>query len=541
MTVVIPVHERDKDADWVKQAVASFPEGTPYLVAVNDGDVAGAVNAAVEQAATKWVLPFGDDAAHPMMLEGLLSVAFNCQVVYPEAFDMDERLERLVEKYPAVSFCGHRLLSDFYIPYQSLVLRNAWLELGGWRQEAAPLEGWDMFVRGWRAGWRFKPANSAAFYRRLRDGSRTMEFDKPRLREVVVGDDVPDFKATFYYQATHACAYLRCILPARHLPGVARPDLYAQVLLREGVSEAQQAEDVEKIAFPFHAGDAAVMQFAGDATWALMTHALQDQGVRVLVEVDDNYLYHPGRKIGGKSNWGAKIGQEVHTYQGHRSIVKWADGVIVTTERLAQSYRKFNSNVYVIPNPVDPVDWAHVKRNDDGVFRIGWFASRSHQPDIKLVRAALKWASEQPDVEVLVMGIDPKFPFPYGQLPWVDDLDTYRMLLGLVDVGLAPVVPSSFSVFRSDVKASEYTMGGAAVVCSDVAPYADWRHEETCFKASSADDFKRYVQHLVGNRDEARQMAAEARRWVDGHRDIRKLVPLWEEALGVKAALAAAA
>ena len=352
--------------------------------------------------------------------------------------------------------------------------------MGGYRAEAAPLEAWDLYIRGQQAGWRFKPCAITCYDVRMVEKPPPPKELAARLRVE------QELLATFYYQASHPCAYLRCILPAKALPGLAHPDLY--------VVTTEEAEDV---VFPFHQGDAAVLQFAGDKSWALMQEFLQHQGVRTLVEVDDNYLYDPGHKIRGKSNWGRKIGDSMHTYEGHRLIVKRANGVIVTTERLARSYRKFNENVFVIPNPVDPFDWAHVQRHDDGIFRVGWFASTSHMTDIPLIREGLAWASRQKGVEVVIMGIQPKWKFPFTQLPWVDDMDMYRLMMGTLDVGVCPIVPDSFSVFRSDVKASEMTMGGAAVICSEQPPYADRVHESDCLKASSSSEFLAHIKRLV--------------------------------------------
>lgn len=542
LTVIFPVRDGEGDSDWLKQAIASFPNGTPYVVA--QGDYAEAVNDAVASAETKWVLVFSDDnVAAPYMVEHLLSHGFAADVVYQGIMDVDEEMTRQMGGDPVPPYCGHRLLYESFVPAAAMVLRDSFLEVGGYRAEAAPLEAWDLWVRGQRAGWRFKPTQTTFYYRRVRENRRTARenVDLGVLRDVIVGDE-PEMLASFYYQATHACAYLRCILPARYLPGVASGEMYSHVRLKEGVEgEPETEDDIEAIEFPYHHGSAAVMQFAGDSTWAVLQHHLQEQGVRTLVEVDDNYLTDPGKEVRTKSNWGNKIGSAMHTYQGHRYIASWADGVIVTTEQLASAYRRVNENVFVIPNPVDPWDWRHVKRHDDDVFRIGWIASHSHTNDIPLVRRAFEWASRQPGVEVVCLGITPGWKFDHVQLPWVDDLDAYRMMMGTLDVGVCPVVPDQFSLFRSDVKASEYAMGGAAVICSDVPPYADWEHEATCLKASSSKDFFHHVKRLVQNREETRQLATAGHEWVDGHRNIHRLMPLWEEALQVKVPMAVAA
>ena len=499
----------------------SFPAETRFVEAEATAE---SVNEAVAGCDTKWVMVFStEDRACPYMLENLLAMAYAADVVYQGIRGINAETGEEERSQPVPPFCGNRILDEDYLPAAAMILRDSFLEVGGYRAEAAPLEAWDLFIRGQQAGWRFKPCAVTCYDMRLVDR-------EPVSKELVDSLRVEqDLLATFYYQASHPCAYLRCILPAKQLPGLAHPDLYAIT------SDDPDSE----VVFPYHQGDAAVLQFAGDKSWALMQEFLQHQGVRTLVEVDDNYLYDPGAKIRGKSNWGRKLGDSIHTYEGHRLIVKRANGVIVTTERLAQSYRKFNEDVFVIPNPVDPVDWEHVKRHDDGIFRIGWFASTSHMTDIPLIREGLAWASRQKEVEVLIMGIAPKWKFPFTQLPWVDDLDMYRLLLGMLDVGVCPIVPDSFSVFRSDVKASEMSMGGSAVICSQQPPYVDRVHEEDCLKASSSADFLQHIRRLVHDREETKQLAAAGKEWVLANRHIERLIPLWAEALQVGSMVAA--
>jgi hypothetical protein len=323
-------------------------------------------------------------------------------------------------------------------------------------------------------------------------------------------------KATFYCQATPVTTYLRCELPARYLPGqVMRECVYAQ--------------DEEDYWFPLHQG-AGIFQFAGDGFWAAMVHGLQDKGHRVLMESDDNYFtVGPQMK---RTGW-AKTKEKAiygHSFEGHASILKWVDGCIVTTKQLASQYRKHNPNVFVCPNTVDPLDWPKREKIEDGIFRIGWFASNSHVDDGKLVHRALEWASRQPNVEVLTMGYHPDWRFPHRHIDW-QDLPGYRAALLALDVGVAPVVGTPWALCRSDLKALEYAMGGAALVLSDVAPYELFTDNENCLKAKTPADFLRRIQFLVQNQEEAKKLAWDATAYVLTQRTTPIQVGLWEEAI----------
>jgi hypothetical protein len=323
--------------------------------------------------------------------------------------------------------------------------------------------------------------------------------------------------ATFYPAATPATTYLRCQLPAKHLPAAL---CYEQ--------KYQELDD--RIVFPTQEGDTAIFQLAGDRLMAAITHHMMDQGIRVLVETDDNYRQLAPKHVRDRSGWGIQIGEKDHTLKGHAYICRHADGVIVTTKYLADAYKGLNPNVYVCPNTVDPDDWPARDDRDDGVLRIGWVASRSHWEDAKLVSRALDWASRQPDVEVWNVGLDPGWKFRREQIEWIPDLASYRACFRLLDIGVAPVKSTPFGLGRSDVKWLEYTMGGAATVVSDNAPYSDVP-DHLCLKAKDAGGFLRAVQHLVKHRDEVKQLAQEAGAYVLKERTTAAQIGCWRDAI----------
>lgn len=326
-----------------------------------------------------------------------------------------------------------------------------------------------------------------------------------------------DLNVTYYAQASPANAYLRCVLPARVTGGVVSPTIIYR-------------QDDDDFDFPAHRGKAAVLQFAGDKTWAANALGMQHKGIRVLIETDDNYTVTAGR-VQKRAQWGTKIGDSRHTLQGHMWIVQEAsDGVIVTSEFLGRTYRKFGKPVYVCPNQIDPSDWTDLER-PDRPFTIGWFASLSHHDDARLVQRAMEWASRQPNVQVKTMGLNPTWwKFPRHHIPWATDLAVYRRAMFDIDVGLAPVVPTPWSLGRSDVKALEYAMGGALPILSDVEPY-HWWHDKPALMAKDAKAFYHHVKWAVANQDEARALAREAKQLVLKERTIQANAWRWQEAI----------
>lgn len=534
VTVLLPIHRSKGNREWLQQAISSFPNGTPYMVLENDGDVSEAFNAGLREADTEFVLPFGaDDVALPNMLQRLLAPSWNADVVYPGMIVTDEQLQPTGDHH-AAPFCGNRLLDMNYISGAALIRRAKALEVGGYRKLKA-LEDWDLWVRMYRAGARFKACPEAQLVYRRHDGSRNHEVagdleqlaawrEKIVLRHGPLGlrklpDPLERVQATFYNSATPATTYLRCQLPARHLPGIVRPDLAI-------------AESAEALDFPEHRGPAAVFQIAADSSAAFSAIAMREHGIRVLLESDDNYLASPGRQIRERQQWGKKIKDgRRHSAEGHHWIARQVDGVIVTTDYLARQYRKLNPNVFVCPNTVEPADWPALEERNDDVLRIIWTASKSHAADVALVTRAFEWAARQSGVEVYAAGLNPRWQFKHGYLPWFDDLDAYRDHFKHFDVGVAPIKPTPFALGRSDVKALEYAMGGCVPVLSDVAPYDPWTDGENCLKAADAKGFLRAIQQLVRNRDQVKQLAAAARAYTLAERTTAAQIHCWQEAI----------
>lgn len=520
-TVLIPFLNGGNER-WLEETIASIPAGSKYIVARNDGEMAEAMNAALERIDTEFLIAFGgDDLFFPNTLDILESLAWNADVCYPSMILTEEDGRTALGEFPAQPFCPRRLERWNYVTGASLVRTEIAKKVGGWRQLKG-LEDWEFMVRVSQAGGRFKPVPEAKFIYRQVAGSRNKmlsedAWDKEGWRSYLGITPTP-VKATFYCQATPATTYWRCQLPAKHLPAQVLPEV---TLVHDG--EYLELADHE---------ETAVFQFAGDKMRALVaTVMLPSLGVRTIVETDDNYLVSaPQRK---KQGWGYKLGSDVHTIEGHRLIVEKVDAVIVTTEFLARQYRKVNPNVYVCPNQIEPSDWPGLEKPDDGVFRVGWFASKSHGPDAKLVRQALDWASKQDGVEVVTMGLDPwpRSAFRRTHIPWSNDLPTYWKMMQLLDVGLAPVVENPWSLCRSDLKALEYGMAGALPILSDVAPYEGWSDWDRCCTAGTARDFLRKVQWAVAHRDDVRALALDCREHILKERTVERNIWRWEEAI----------
>jgi hypothetical protein len=344
------------------------------------------------------------------------------------------------------------------------------------------------------------------------------------LWDAGISVDNDDPQATWWLQATPGVNYVRGQMPARELPGRA---------IQLEVRDLQQ--DKKGLYFPRQGGEAAVWLFPGNTTRALLMAEMKEQDYRVLVEVDDNYT-QPFRLMEA-SHWLVKrdtSGKDRSSLETHQKIVKQiADGVIVSTPKLASIYSKLHRDVYVCPNSVAPEDWPEPEHQSDGVLRIGWAGSDSHLYDLNDIVMALDWASRQPDVEIVIMGGKRvKVPVPHRRLPWVESLADYRTNVGEIDVMLCPLRPGVWQDCKSDVKALEGAMGLAVPVVSKVEPYRPWWSSDApCMVAERPKDFVKAVKHLVANREETKQLANAAREWVLENRSIERTIDTWRQAV----------
>lgn len=507
--------------EWLKQALGSLPKGTPYMVLRNDGELAEALNQGLREAETDLVFRLdADDMVGPGCLEFLSEMMWDCDVAYPTLVLTDENLN-VTGRIKAPHFSEGRLRLWNNVPGAAMFRRKKALEVGGYR-DLSMVEDWDLWIRMLNHGSRFKPVREAEYIYRRSAGTRNTTVETPEFFDSIRDND-HTYEATWYHQEVAATSYYRCQLPARFLgQSVANPELVE----RDG-----------EVEFPYHRGDS-IWQFPGDHTSALLMVNLQSKGHLAIVEVDDNYL---GARRYMKA-WSK--GQDSHaSLETHRKIVeKIADGVITSTPHLAKQYARVNPNVFVCPNQVDPSDWDAPEKPDDDVFRIGWFGSLSHKDDAPLVTRALEWASKQEGVEVECMGVGASrvidgneswhrnwWQFRYRHFPWSNDMGVYRKLMSRLDVGLAPVKENPWSACRSDLKALEYGMAGVCPILSDSIPYSTF--DGPCIRATSARDFFQEVKYLVAHKDEAKQIAAEARAHILAERTIEKNLWRWEECL----------
>jgi len=128
---------------------------------------------------------------------------------------------------------------------------------------------------------------------------------------------------------------------------------------------------------------------------------LKGMGIVVVGDIDDYWLptkEHP-------------IHQLIIQNKLHEKIIKnlkAASCVITTTEIFANELRKFNNNVVVFPNAIDPNEsqFKEPTLSSDKI-RVGWLGGSSHLHDLKLMDGTVsKLSSLQDKIQYFVCGFD---------------------------------------------------------------------------------------------------------------------------------------
>lgn len=248
--------------------------------------------------------------------------------------------------------------------------------------------------------------------------------------------------------------------------------------------------------------------------------------ITTVMDIDDNWdvgQYHPLYL----SNKAIKAPEKITT---NFTLV---DYVTTTTEIFAKKIRKWNKNVHIFPNAIDPDEeqYQPIKYPSDRI-RFGFVMGSSHERDMeqikglsdKLVNAGLKdkiqlvlcgydlrgtitmvdregkttgqrpiepkesvwYRYEQnltkdytlisPEYKDFLMQFIPNSQYPgvrdeFYRREWTKDVNNFATHYRNIDVLLAPLDTNSFNEVKSELKFAEAGFTKTAIICSNYGPY----------------------------------------------------------------------
>lgn len=204
-----------------------------------------------------------------------------------------------------------------------------------------------------------------------------------------------------------------------------------------------------------------------------------------------------------------------------------ADLVTVTTEPLAEVFRELNPNVAILPNCVPDVAFDAPGPVAERRLRVGWVGGSSHGRDVHMACPPVRrFIQRAPDWDLYLGGNDyrPTFKVPVDRVhfePWhsitEDDAGYYSSFD--FDIGICPLLETSFARSKSALKAIEYGARGIPVVTSDATPYRSYiEHGYNGFLAKTEHEWLKYLSLLASDEDLRLKMGNNARAVADLYR-----------------------
>jgi glycosyltransferase involved in cell wall biosynthesis len=217
--------------------------------------------------------------------------------------------------------------------------------------------------------------------------------------------------------------------------------------------------------------DMMVIQYVATAQGIALVQALRDK-LPVFMEVDDYFSAVPSYSCAYQSN----MPGDRQDVWATRQMIE-STGLVCSTQYLADHGRKYNGNVHVIPNCINPFLWKMEPRSSNGKVRIGWVGGATHEGDLKIVKDVLyELLSAHPNLEVMICsGPPPDWPKHERLLlvnKWVT-IDKYPEMVKSLnfDIGIAPLRDNYFNRSKSNLRFLEMSAMKIPTVASSVEPF----------------------------------------------------------------------
>ena len=270
---------------------------------------------------------------------------------------------------------------------------------------------------------------------------------------------------------------------------------------------------------------------------SMIAYWKQEYGKKLVVDLDDNYFEVREDQPGYK--WYYPGSQKRAILSAYLSF---ADHIIVSTQTLADYYKKFLKEVYKLDTPITVIpnyndlkefNYRYKGNQDQNKIKIGWQGSTTHFADLKMVMPVLKKLMEKyPNLYLEFMGgvelnqvreLFGKFPDEYfkrvtlmgGTPSWVGY--PYKLSKTKWDIGICPLIDDEFNRNKSHIKWMEYATYKIPAVASDVYPYREpingvkvIEHGKTGFLAKTEEEWEEYLTKLIEDKQLRQEIGQNA-------------------------------
>lgn len=274
-----------------------------------------------------------------------------------------------------------------------------------------------------------------------------------------------------------------------------------------------------------------VLQQPSGASWVKLIETLQEAGKKVVFEVDD-YLHGIHKR--DDHAFAAQFDQRAMLL--FEDSMRVCDALIVSTDYIAQKYKKFNPNIYLCRNGIDlkRYDLTRPKRE---TVNIGWAGATGHfksmMPWLNHINAIMQ---QKPELTFVSIGIGfADWLKPHvGEdraitIPWAA-IEQYPAAMSMFDIALAPGGGSGWYKGKSDLRWLEASALGIPIIARPVI-YKEIEHGVTGFHATSPTEMVEHLMGLIGDTGLRDRVGTAAKEYVTEHRSINVMAENWRDAL----------
>lgn len=277
--------------------------------------------------------------------------------------------------------------------------------------------------------------------------------------------------------------------------------------------------------------DVVVFQRPLTDTLAGAVPILQAKGVRVVVEIDDDFEAISPRNV----SW-ASVDPAKHPRRNRdhlRRACEAADMVVCSTPALAERYAR-HGRVRVVRNRV-PRWYLHIEREEhDGVF-VGWSGSmETHPDDLQVTGGGVARAVAMTGATFAVIGTGRGVQRALGLASpppacgWVS-LGKYPYALAQLDIGIVPLEESPFNQAKSALKMMEMAAVGVVPIVSPTDENVRMTKLGVGMTAGNPRAWSGLIKGLVNDPDLRAGFAARSREAMRSH-TIEEHVGEWFDA-----------
>lgn len=227
-------------------------------------------------------------------------------------------------------------------------------------------------------------------------------------------------------------------------------------------------------------------------------------------------------------------------------LCKICDVVTVSTDYLKKLYtaRYPKTRIEVLPNCVrlEDYDNAIKKKFQPDKLYLGWGGSSTHFEDLRVATSAIvDLINKYENLILLLINYSGMEHHPYRDafegIPFerrihVAGTEPHLMYnnLGLIDIGIAPLLDNEFNRGKSNVKFLEYSMCSAPMVATKLSPYQDDANYCVLVK-NNFKDWYDGIEKLIVREDKRTEIGRKANQWVRKKYDINANLWMWERLL----------